>query len=108
MARFEPFPGMLLPIGSTYFEFVAHPLMPYDKNTAYQLEGGEAFIYQVRHVDTRRLYALKVFKPAYRDQHIIRIFNFLTHYANLPGISLQGRLCITKGNSPELVQMFPE
>lgn len=108
MFRFRPFPGMLLHIGSANFAFMPHPMLPQDKQAVFVLEGGEALIYQMRHVESEDLYALKVFKPAFRGAHIARINDFLMRQSDLPGLALNYRGCFTKGSHPELIRAFPE
>ncbi|HLZ81855.1 MAG TPA: hypothetical protein VKP04_09495, partial [Ktedonobacteraceae bacterium] len=107
MPRFQPFVGMFLRFGSASFEFVPHPLLLQDKNAVFVLEGGEALVYQVRNRESGILYALKVFKPAYRSERIARITTFLAHRLDLPGLDTL-RICVTMSNYPELVQTFPE
>lgn len=108
MSRLEPFPAMVLRLGKAYFEFVPHPLWKHDTDAIYVIEGGEALIYQLRHVDSGILYALKVFKAAYRDEHINWIYMYLFRHAPLPGMSLDYRICITRQRFSELIETFPE
>lgn len=107
MSRFQPFAGMHLQFGSASFEFMSHPLLPRDTEAVFVLEGGEALIYQIRNSVTRKLYALKVFKPVYRDERIARVTAFLASQPYLPGLDAP-RTCITMSNYPELIQTFPE
>jgi len=107
VSRFQPFVGMFLRFGSASFEFVPHPLLPQDKEAVFVLEGGEALVYQVRNTVSRRLYAFKVFKPAYRDERIARVTAFIACQPDLPGLDAR-RICVTMGNYPELVKTFPE
>ncbi|MEO6887584.1 MAG: hypothetical protein ABI456_01060 [Ktedonobacteraceae bacterium] len=108
MVAFQPFLGLFLRLGATYFEFVPHPLLPKDKDAIFVVEGGEALIYQIRNMDTKDLYALKVLKPPYRAERIARITELLTQQVDLPGLSINPRLCLTQANYPELVRTFPE
>lgn len=107
MSRFQPFAGMFLRFGAAYFEFVPHPLLPQDKEAAFVLEGGEALVYQMRNRESGGLYALKVLKPAYRDERIAHITAFLAQQPDIPGLDTR-RICVTRSNYPELVQTFPE
>lgn len=107
MSRFQPYVGMVLRFGSASFEFVPHPLLPRDKDAVFVLEGGEALVYQVRHRETRRLYAFKVFKSAYRDERLACVTAFLACQSGIPGLDAR-RICVTTSNYSELVQTFPE
>jgi hypothetical protein len=99
---------MFLQVGETYFEFLPHPSFLGDKDAVFSLEGGTAFIYKILNVDTGNLYALKVFKHAFRNKYIAAIAASLTHYENLSALQAERRLCITKTNYPELVSTYPE
>jgi len=65
---------MFLQIGDIYFEFLPHPLFPDDAKAVFVLEGGTAFIYKLRHVDTGDQYALKVFKRDSRNEQVATDF----------------------------------
>ncbi|WP_069803410.1 hypothetical protein [Thermogemmatispora onikobensis] len=108
MTRFQPFPGMFLRIGSSYFEFLPHPLLPADKEAVFVLEGGEALVYQVRNLDTQERWALKVFKASYRGPHLMRVTEVLQRHAHLPGLYLGYRICLTQAHYPEAIGAFPE
>ncbi len=108
MANFQPFPGMFLRVGSSYFEFVPHPMLPEDKEAVFVLEGGEALVYQLRNLDTNERYALKVFKASYRGPHLVRVAELLQRCAHFPGCFLGRRSCLSRANQPELVAAFPE
>jgi hypothetical protein len=107
-ARFQPFCGMVFQVGWTCFEFLPHPFFPDDKDAVFVLEGGTAFLYKVRNVDTGEFYALKVFKHAFRNEHIAQVTTFLAQYAHLPALHPEQRMCITKSTCPELIRTFPE
>lgn len=110
--RFQPFPGMLLQIGTGYFEFVADPFFPGEKDAVFALEGGEAFIYKLRDArgqnNPATWHALKVFKPSYRGDHIVRVSEYLESLDNLPGLRLGKRALITRASCPQLVKQFPD
>ncbi|QBD76256.1 hypothetical protein EPA93_09635 [Ktedonosporobacter rubrisoli] len=108
MPRFQPSCGMFLHIGSLKFEFMPQPLSSQKKETVFVLEGGEAFIYKIRNIETKKLYALKVLKPAYCGKHIAYITDKTVPLSNIPGFFLVRRLCITTQNYPELIKAFPE
>ncbi len=106
--RLQPFRGMFLQIGEPYFEFLPHPLFPDDAEAVFILEGGTAFIYKIRHVDSGEPYALKVFKRNARNEQIAAITAALVRYPNLPEIQPERRVCITPDAYPELVDTYPE
>lgn len=108
VAKFNPSVGMLFHVGPIYFEFMPHPLFPDDNDTVYVIEGGEALIYQIRNVATQDLYALKVIKPGYRSNHIAYVAAALLYYTDIPGLSMQNRICLTATNFPDVIEEFPE
>jgi serine/threonine protein kinase len=108
IAKFRPSIGMHLGVGGIDFEFVPHPLFPQDSETVFVLEGGEALIYQVRDVLTKSLYALKVMKPAYRSEHIIRVAEVIRRSAHIPGFYLSNRICLTRAEYPDLINTYPD
>jgi hypothetical protein len=99
---------MTLEVGSSYFAFQPHPLLPAEMGEVYVIEGGEALIYQVREEATGNLYALKVSKPSNRGPHIARSVEALLPYADLPGLALGRRLCLTQNAFPRLIAAFPD
>src|SRR5579859_2774166 len=107
MLEFRPYPGMHLKVGELSFEFVPHPLFPSESETVLVLEGGEAFIYQVREVMTHNLYALKILKPAYRSEHIARVVEANALFAHIHGLYLRNRICLTAANYPNLIEVYP-
>jgi len=92
----------------TDFEFLPHPLFPDDKNTVFVLEGGTAFLYKIRNLDTKELCALKVFKRDSRNEHIAHVAALLARYPDLPALRSEQRVYITKTMYPELVHTYPE
>lgn len=106
--QFQPFRGMVLSLGQTRFEFLPHPLFPEDQKAVFVLEGGTAWIYQVRDCTTGALYALKVFKQAFRNAYSARLQAALAQYPALSALRAQERLCIQGGDYPRLVQEFPD
>jgi len=99
---------MHISVGRTSFEFVLHPLFPYERETVFVLEGGEALIYQVRDAMTNSLYALKVMKPAYRSEHVARVVEVVARSAHIPGFYLHNRICLTATNCPNLIKTYPD
>lgn len=107
MTDFHPHRNMTLSIDQTYYGFMPHPYFP-DDEEVFSIEGGEALIYQVRDLATKRLYALKVSKPSYRGEHIARATAVLAKYKNIPGLSLGKRICFTKAKYPQLTTQYPD
>ena len=99
-SRLQPFSGMLLQLMGTFFEFMPHPFFPNDRDSVFVLEGGTAFIYKIRNVDTKELCALKVFKRDSRNEHIARVAAHLARYTDLPELRSEQRVCLTKKNYP--------
>lgn len=108
MADFSPRLGAQVHIGSSAYGFMPHPLFPADMDEVFVIEGGEALIYQLQHLTTGELWALKVSKPSYRGEHIARAAEALAPYANLPGLYLGHRVCITRQAFPQLVAQYPD
>lgn len=108
LADFAPRLGAQLSIGSSPYGFMPHPLFPADMDEVFVIEGGEALIYQLQNLMSGELSALKVSKPSYRGEHIARAAAALAPYANLPGLYLGHRLCITRQAFPQLVALYPD
>jgi hypothetical protein len=106
MNEFQPRRDTLLWIGPTRYRFLPHPLFP-QEDEVFVLEGGQALIYQVQEVESGKFYALKVSKPSYRGEQMAKVAAALTKYANLPGLSVSRRLCLTKATHPELIAAYP-
>lgn len=105
MLTFQPYREMLLQIKQASFAFV--PRAP-DEEALLVIEGRTACVYQLRELLTDRLYALKVFKPASRDEHSVRVTEFLLLHPELQVFQREGRMCLTRYSAPDLVQTFPE
>lgn len=106
--RFQPFCGMFLQVGETFFEFLPHPSFLGEKDGVFYLEGGTAFIYKIVDVDTGELSALKVFKRGFRTKQIATVSAALARYENLPALRAEQRLCITRARYSKLVNTYPE
>lgn len=103
---------MTLAVGGSTFGFMPHPLLAEDGggvfvDEVFVVEGGEALLYQLQDLTTGELAALKVSKPSYRGEQIARSAAALAPYADIPGLALANRLCLTKANSPELLARYP-
>ena len=108
MSTFSPFVGMSLTIASTMYEFVPNPHFPDDESEVFVVEGGEAFIYQLRErANADRLYALKVMKPIYRSEQCVRVASALVAHKDVPGLFLGHRLCLTKETAPDVIASSP-
>ncbi len=106
MNEFQAQRDMLLWIGPIRYRFLPHPLFP-EEDEVFVLEGGQAHIYQLQEVESGQFYALKVSKPLYRDKQMARVAAALAHYANLPGLSVGRRVCLTTATHPELIAAYP-
>jgi hypothetical protein len=99
---------MVLSIGKNSFVFMPHPLFPDEMDAVFVLEGGTAFIYKIREVDTGELYALKVFKRDSRNEQVAYTAASLAQYTGLPELQTDKRVCITKSRYPDLIHAYPE
>ncbi len=106
MSEFQARRDTVLWIGPVRYRFVPHPLFP-NEDEVFVLEGGQALIYQLQEMETGQFYALKVSKPSYRDEQMARVATALARYANLPGLSVGRRLCLTRATHPELIAAYP-
>jgi hypothetical protein len=107
MNEFQPRLEIPLWIGPTRYLFLPHPLFP-NEDEVFVIEGGQALIYQLQEPESRNLFALKVSKGWYRDDHLARVTTALARYVTLPGLSVARRLCLTKATHPELVTAYPD
>lgn len=108
MNTFNPYANLLLPIGPAYYRFLPHPYFPEDEHETFVIEGGEAFVYKLQHMGLKTFYALKVMKPGYRDAYTATVAQWLAQYAEVPGLFLAQRACLTRNNYPELVKRLPD
>lgn len=108
MARFQPYPGMTIQIGAALYEFVPHPLFPPEMEEVYVVEGGEALIYQIYDRAVNEVIALKVMKATYRGEQIARATTLLQAYAQIPGLALCQRVCLTRASHPQVIERYPE
>jgi serine/threonine protein kinase len=108
MAVFRPHANMIMELDSSRVRFMPHPLFPMDMDEVFVIEGGEAMVYQVQDVATGALGALKVVKPSYRGDHIVRSVAALAPYATLPGLYLGNRICLTRAEYPRLIAAYPD
>lgn len=108
MAKFRPNVGTRLSIRGKSLVFVPHPLFPPESGEVFAIEGGEAVIYQVHSLMTKRLYALKVIKPAFRSSHIAHVVEVLKHSAHVPGFYMPDRTCLTRTDYPDLIETYPD
>lgn len=106
MNEFQPRRDTILWIGPTRYRFLPHPLFPHE-DEVFVLEGGQALIYQLQEVESGGFYALKVSKPSYRGEQMASVAAALTKYANLPGLSVGRRLCLTRTTHQELIVAYP-
>jgi hypothetical protein len=108
VADFHPHLGMSVTIRTSSYGFMPHPIFSADMDEVFGIEGGEALIYQLQDLATGELWALKVFKPQYRGEHVARSVAALAPYAHLPGLLLGNRLCLTEESAPDLIGRYPQ
>jgi hypothetical protein len=107
VTQFSPRRSTVLIIDQCEYRFVPHPHFP-NEDEVLAMEGGEAIVYQLQKGVTRALYALKVPKPSYQDEHIARVVTALAPYQQIPGFSLGNRICLTKKKHARLIAEYPE
>lgn len=108
MAEFHPTLDMALAIDASTFRFMPHPWFCEEPDDVFVLEGAEALIYQLRELETGAVAALKVSKPLFRGDQIVRSVGALRPYATLPGLMLGNRICLTYPTHPNLITLYPD
>lgn len=108
MAAFNPYSGMMLRIGSTKYELLAHQSASRSRADVFMMEGREAFLFKMRSQSDQSLWALKVMKPPYRGEYIALASIQVTRYKDLPGLFIGNRICLVKREYPELILQFPD
>jgi hypothetical protein len=95
-------------IGDQRYVFQPHPVLPPDLDEPLVIEGGEALVYQLVHEASDTLCALKVSKLEYRGAHISRAAEVLAPYADLPGLTIGNRICLTRRDHADLIASYPD
>lgn len=102
MATFSPLPGDNIIIGEKNFSTMSHPVVP---SMTFGQEGRKATVYQLK--NNGNLFALKVFKPMYRQPSLFRTCQSLSKIT-LPGLEVCNRLCLTTATHRSLLTKYPE
>ena len=108
MSVFQPHVDMVLPIGPALYRFLPHPYFRDDPQETYMMEGGEAFVYKMQHLGLKSFFALKIMKPGFRDAYSLEVARCLARYADVPGLYLARRVCLTREQHLPLLQKFPD
>lgn len=101
MAVLEPQPGTTITLDDTY-KFLPHPTVP---AMAFAQEGRKAVVYQL--AKNGRKYALKIFKPKFRDPSMVSTSQNLSNLA-LRGLEACDRICFTRSNFTGLINQYPD
>lgn len=75
---------------------------------AFAQEGRKAIVYQLERSTDKSKFAIKVFKPAFRDAQIIDVTHRIDQYASLPGMVVCRRIVLTKSEYGDLIRQYPE
>jgi len=104
--RFDPQPGDWLTIGDENYRFTPHPSA--GMSIAYAQEGRKAIVYQLRRSSDDRLFALKVFKPAFRGDYLVEVARRIAPYAGWPGMIACQRTVLTREQHRRVLTLYPE
>jgi hypothetical protein len=102
MPRFDPKPGDQLVLDPTTYRVTPHPVVP---TMAFGQEGRKAIVYQLR--SNSHLFALKIFKPSFRDASLVDTCQALSHLTQ-PGLEVCERDCLTPSSAASLLRQYPE
>jgi serine/threonine protein kinase len=102
MANFQPQPNEKIRLNMNDYQFAPHPVFP---NMAFGQEGRKAIVFQLRNNNT--LWALKVFKPMYRDANLIKTCQSLDNLTQ-EGMEVCHRQCLTPSNLGSMASSHPE
>lgn len=103
MPRFEPRPSDPFSLNGNTFQIMEHPSAP---SIPYSQEGRKAVVYQVAD-QNKKLFALKVFKQAYRLPALVNTCETLKTLVQ-PGLEVCDRICIDEKIAPELIKKYPD
>lgn len=104
MAEFNPEPRDKVKIGGITYEVQPHPAV---QTFAFGQEGRKAFVYQIRDTRNSALYALKIFKLAYRLPELVDICRDLASYSQWPGLEVCDRVCLHNGPHDDVIKAYP-
>jgi serine/threonine protein kinase len=99
----DPDVGEIIIIDGEKFEFIQVPRTP---GIVYAELGKKAKVYRIK--QAKKAYALKVFKPAYRNPNTAINSKKINSYQSLPGLSVAERVIITPEQYPDLVNEYPD
>jgi hypothetical protein len=100
-----------LTLGRTIYQVVDDPRISdgiSDEPVAFAVEGGHAIVYQLRHVETKALLALKVLFPGDQGPEILRNEDLLAQLAPVPGFAACESVYLTRQTHPEDVTRCPD
>ncbi|ANS75334.1 hypothetical protein AWM70_12550 [Paenibacillus yonginensis] len=87
------------------YELAEHPLV---SGIPYGQEGRQGTVYKLIRTEDGLPFALKVFRPSYRDPALVKKAAELNRYAELEGLKAASREVIDPQNSKELLSRYPE
>ncbi len=91
-------PQVPLILNNCIFEVIEHPYFP---GHAFVQEGRKSWIYKLREKYSGESYALKVFKPAFRDPQVTATVSHLKKYESVPGMRVSQRFVLNSNDIPE-------
>lgn len=101
MAVLEPQPGTTITLDDKY-QFMPHPTVP---TMAFAQEGRKAVVYQL--AKDGRKYALKIFKPRFRDASMVNTSQNISKLA-LKGLEACSRTCFSRPTYAGLINKYPD
>jgi hypothetical protein len=99
---YTPKPGDTLFIDGAEYRIAEHPAAP---GMPYGQEGRQAVVYQLV-VQGGEKRAIKVFKPRYQIPSLATLSRRLAPYAELPGMRVCRRTCLTPQQNKELLRQY--
>lgn len=99
----DPDPGETIVLNSKSFAFIQVPDTP---GIVYAEMGKKAKVYRI--MQGTKAHALKVFKPAYRNENIIRNTDLISGYQHIKGLAVSERTVLIPQKYPELIKSHPE
>lgn len=106
MQRSKPFePNQQLVIGDRTYRWMPHPEFPHK---IYGQKGAKGTTYQLQDTATGKFYALKELHPEYRTRWMVKATKRIKAYNDVPGLEACQRLCLTRGDFPELIRPYPQ
>ena len=101
---FQPKVGLQLHIGEETYTVQPHPSAP---KIPYGQEGKQAVVFKVKD-SSGTDFALKVFKPRFRQPYLVSVTERMERYADLPGMKVCRRRIINPVEHKEILREHPD